>query len=245
MNTKRKITAGLLAWGVLTQLSASTTIVANPGGGTNATISDDFGDGVTASSSAFTVSGGGTPNIDLTWSAVKHLKVDATQWEFHNWAPSTTAGGGVLQLNGSGGSSTGNADPFIRNDVHQITVTPDGGYGVVVTSFNLTGDTNGDTYQYNWRLVRKKDAAVVASGKTVKWTTNGALQFDGAPRINVNYTGASGEELMLELAQSIGSTGNDTNSAMDNLVFSQTTPPYNPSAILGLGGFSIVLTDRK
>ena len=207
--------------------SASTIIIGNNGLGQNQTIPDSFGDDVSASEAGrFTVTDGGTPNIDLTWSAVDNgAGNNTTKWDFHNWGLAVTGDGGALQLNDSAGAASGGADSFIRNNVHQITFTPDTGYGVVINGFNFIGDTDPDTYQYDWRVVNDATSAVLASGQTVQWTTDdtdvGRPAWDGAPGVDISYIGAVGVALRLEVAQSIGSTGNAFNIAIDNLDFEQ------------------------
>ena len=219
-----------------------TVIIANPGGGQNSGVPDTFGDQVTTSSSgayadAFAVSGTpvGTPNIDLTWSAVENRSGGSTlRWEFHNWGGSSTADGGALQLNGSQGG-TGGTDPFLANDIHQVTFTPDTGIGVIIKTFNFVGDTDGDIYQYNWRVVQVSDSQVVASGQTPQWTTDGSQiarpPWDGAPSVEINYTGAIDEALRLEIAQSIGSEGSGVDISIDNLAFAQHGTPQSPSFV--------------
>ena len=220
MNMKLNTITALSLIAFPVSLTAGTIIVANPGGENNSGIPDRFGDHVIATSAAFDVSNGGTRRIDLTWSVINPL-VGTTRWEFHNW---TNAGGGSLQLNNSSAALTGNEDPFVRNNVHQLTFTPDAGVVAVVTGFNFTGDTDGDTYQYDWRLVRTSDSSVVTRGQTVKWTTDTSQTNNNAPSVVINYTGARGEELMLQITQSIGSAGNGMNIAIDNMAFGQTIP---------------------
>ena len=239
-----------------TTVTRTTVIIANPGGPSNGAIPQGFGDRVTSSSSgnynnAFSVTGGGTPHIELAWSAIDNVNGSVTRWEFHNWDHSVTADGGVLQLNGSDGATgtVGDEDPFVTNDVHQITFTPDAGYATIINGFNFIGDTNGDTYQYNWRVLENQH--VVASGQTDPWSTDhtqvGRPTWDGAPNVNINYEGGLGSELILEIAQSIGSTGNGVNIAIDNLSFSQAQAVPEPSsaALLGLGGLALLLRRRK
>jgi len=221
--------------------SGETKIVANSGGPHNDAIPDTFGDRVTDTNNgiyihAFEVTQGGTPNIDLTWSTINNLNNNNTRWEFNNWGGAITDDGGALQLEGSKGDSSGDPDPFIRNNVHQITFTPDPGFAATLIGFNFIGDTNGDTYQYNWRVIRLSDSAVVASGQTPQWTTDdskiGRPNWDGAPSVDINYAGVPGEAFRLEIAQSIGSTGDKADIAIDNLRFSQTKATSLPIANL-------------
>lgn len=240
-----------MIWSVVitvSSLNAGSVTVENPEGKVNTPIPIDFASRIHSGHPIPGVKLGaeGAPHVRLEWDAVDRRteKGGIVRWEFHPWV---NAGGGAMQMNGSGISRDGDSDVFLSHDVHRIRFLPDPGYGVLIESFNFTGDTDGDTYQYHWRVARVSDGVVLTQGVTKSWTTDVKHpQHNGAPVVGINYQGKPGETLILELAPTKASHGSEMNIAIDNLRYSQTGPDFSESSsVIGMGGFSVRLQPRR
>src|SRR5690349_12143439 len=185
----------------------------------NAALIQTFGDYAAASSDGVTVTGFGTPNIGLTWSA---FGGDAlTEWEYYK--------GGVwasAQLNNSYIGAT-----------FRLTFVPNNpSAAVTIKSFNFfpyyTFDVAQETYAYNVRIL--------AGSTVVSGPTHTSFQADGAPDHNVsfNYTGAAGQTLKLEITRVActpselgvsGVEGSEGDIAVDDITFAQTPTSAFPA----------------
>lgn len=179
---------------------------------------------VSASSPGIAVSGFGTPNIGITWGSDNW---PTTRWEYYN-----KTGGDVW---GDGGSGVVQLQDSEVGTTEQLTFTPNNpSASVVFESFDFFGYYNdNERFTYNVKI---------ASGTNVLSSTLYTFLSDGAEDhpVNINYTGAPGQTLKLEL-QRVASTlgageveGNAYNNAVDNIAFAQTpatTFPAGPQVV--------------
>ncbi len=183
--------------------SADTTLTfdARPAGqGQNVPILQSFGDNAAASSTGVSVTDPGTPDIGLTWQAT------GGRWDYYVDAVWSAA-----QLDSSN-----------VGDLHEIVFTPSPTTAAVIKSFNFHPYyDNSLDYSYDWRVL---------SGATV--LTNGSISFvsDATKNhpININYQGALGVALTLQLERTGGTDGGG-NIAIDDLRFAQFPAPAGPS----------------
>jgi hypothetical protein len=206
-----------------------------PGGqANNAVILSGFGSFASSSTAGVSVSGGGTPNVGLTWGFTAVAGGGGgggnnVEWDYYN--------GGVwnaVQLNNSGVNNTGSGTAS-----HQLTFAPTGGFAVQLNSFALHGYYNSsETYDYTWSVL--SGLTTLASG-TYSFTSDGT----GNHPININYTGGSGEVLVLDILRT-GGSGSAFNIAVDNISFGQTAVPEPGAfALAGLGSLMLLARYRS
>lgn len=170
------------------------------GQGQNAAIVQTFGDSVAASSDGITVSGFGTPNIDLTWQAT------GGRWDYYVdsvW-------------------SAGQLDNSDVGDVHELVLAPNNpAVSVVVKSFNFHPYyVSNERYAYNVTIVTN---SVVAKGPI---SFNFISESTKVP-VSLNYTGSIGQTLTLRLTRVASSPGAGEvegaggNIATDDITFAQ------------------------
>jgi hypothetical protein len=181
-------------------------------GPVNATVDQALGDYVTASSDGVTVTGFGTPNIGLTWSAVGE---GDTGWEYYNdsvWS--------AIQLNDSTVGSS-----------HRLTFTPNSASArVVVKSFSFHPYYNStERFSYNVSVLAGTN---LLSGPTlVSFLSNAAKH-----PVSINATGAIGQTLKLRIsrvASTLGASeveGDPYDIAVDDITFAQL-----PASVLPIG----------
>jgi hypothetical protein len=178
--------------------------------GNNDAIIQSFGDYATASSAGVTVMGFGTPNIGLTWRAT------GAQWEYYVDSVWSAA-----QLNSSG-----------VGDSHRIAFAPNSAAArVVIKSFNFHPYyVSDERYTYS--------VSVLAGTNVVSGPINTTFLSDAtkAHPVSINYTGAPGQTLKLQIAR-VASTlsgaeieGSTQNIAVDDITFAQS-----PTTLLSVG----------
>jgi hypothetical protein len=185
-------------------------------GPNNAAIDQSFGDFASASSDGVTVTGFGTPNIDLTWTGFGD---PATRWEYYN-DPVWSAG----QLNHS-----------IVGTANEITFTPNNATArVVVKSFNF--HPYYAFADYNERFTY--DVTVLSGTTVLSGPIHITFQSDGTKNhpVNLNYTGTPGQTLKLRMSR-VASTltgveveGFGGDIAVDDITFAQL-----PTSVLPAG----------
>jgi len=212
---------GLVAFGVFLGrgAQADTTLDFNtqpPDQLQNAALNQTFGDYAAVSSNGVTVSGFGTPNIGLTWSA---FGGDAlTEWEYYLGGPWASA-----QLNNSYIGAT-----------FRLTFVPNNpSAAAVIKSFNFFPYyVSNETYAYNVR--------VLAGSTVVSGPTHISFKSDAAAdhKVSFNYTGAAGQTLKLEITRvactpgelgGSGVEGSEGDIAVDDIIFAQTPTTAFPA----------------
>lgn len=171
-----------------------------PGGVRNGTIFQTFGDNASASSEGVTVSGFGTPNINLTWQG------SGASWQFYIdsvWA-------------------AGQLDSSNVGDRNELVLAPNTPLAAaVIKSFNFHPYyVSNERYAYDVSVLTN---GVVASGPV---NYNFKAESTKVP-VSINYTGAIGQTLTLRLARVISSPvdpefeGAGGNIAADDITFAQ------------------------
>jgi hypothetical protein len=171
----------------------------------------NYGNFAAASSPGIAVSGFGTPNIGLTWGSDNFPD---TRWEYYN-----TSGG----LWGDGGSGVVQLQDSAVGTTEELTFTPNNpSVRVVVKSFDFFAYYNSnERFTYNVRVVSGTN---VLSSQTISYLSDGTKNHP----VNINYTGALGQTLKLQLrrvASTLGAgevEGNEYNNAVDDITFAQT-----------------------
>lgn len=166
----------------------------------NAAIVQTFGDAASASSDGITVTGFGTPNVNLTWQAT------GGRWDYYVdsvW-------------------SAGQLDSSAVGDVHELVFTPNHpSAAAVIKSFNFHPYyLSNERYAYN--------VSVLTNGVTAVGPTNYNFISESAKvPVSINYTGGIGQTLTLRLAR-VGSSpaegeieGAGGNIATDDITFAQ------------------------
>jgi hypothetical protein len=181
----------------------------------------NYGNFAAASSPGIVVSGFGTPNIGLTWGSDNF---PTTRWEYYNksgsgeWATDTGVSG-VVQLQDS-----------LVGTTEELTFTPNNpSAGVAIESFKFFGYYNSnERFTYNVRVVSGTN---VLSSQTVSFLSDGTKNHP----VNINYTGAPGQTLQLQLRR-VASTlgvgeieGNEYDNAVDDIAFAQTPATIFPA----------------
>jgi hypothetical protein len=191
-----------------------------PGQAHNQPIIQTFGDNATAPSPGVSVFGGGTPDINLTWSAAGSVGV--ARWDYY--IDSVWSAG---QLNDAGVGNT-----------YDLLFAPGAAAAVSVGSFNFHPYYNsGTTYDFNWSVL---DGVTVLTSGSLSFTSDATKNH----AVNVNYTGAVGEALTLRLSRT-GGTGRDDSIALDDITFAQVPEP-SVLALLSSGGLAwIALYARR
>jgi hypothetical protein len=184
----------------------------------------NYGNFTAVSSPGIAVSGFGTPNIGLTWGSDNW---PTTRWEYYNKVGSVWAANGVsgvVQLQDS-----------LVGTTEKLTFTPNNpGASVTIESFKFFGYYNStERFTYNVRVVSGTN---VLSSQTVSYLSDGTKNHP----VNINYTGAPGQTLKLQLrrvASTLGvgeSEGNEYDNAVDDIAFAQTpatTFPAGPQVV--------------
>ena len=191
----------------------------------NARIQDWFGDNAIASGPGMTVTGIGTPDVDLTWSAVSGSANANTRWDYYYYVgPPQPEPWSAGQLNQSW-----------PGDYHDIKFTPANSAKVVVESFNfhgyygvlVSGGTNfQERFTYNWSVLDGDSLASLVSG-SYSFLSDSNKNHP----VNINYTGGNGQKLILRLSR-VASTlntggnpveveGDGADIAVDDIAFSE------------------------
>jgi hypothetical protein len=157
----------------------------------------------------------GTPNIVLDWST-------GGNWDqYANW----DGRGDSYQLQ----------SPQITTGAFsgRVVFTPDTGFAVTITSFDLDEWAGGGDTTVDW-TISGSSSGTLASGTWDDFNTaNDPGDAGGRSTVTPNVTGADGEVLMLSFAQS---GGNGEYLALDNLTFDQVVPgpDTTPPTIVGI-----------
>lgn len=172
-----------------------------PGGANNVTIFQTFGDNASVSSAGVTVSGFGTPNINLTWQGT------GASWQFYIdsvWA-------------------AGQLDSSQVGDRNELVFAPNSPLAaVVIKSFNFHPYYLDPTTRYAYDVTVVTNS-VVASGP---FNSNFLAGGDKIP-VSINYTGSIGQTLTLRLTRVASSPGageaegSGGNIAADDITFAQ------------------------
>jgi len=145
-----------------------------------------FGDYVSASSEGVTVAGFGTPNIGLTWQG--NGQTD-TRWDYYE-------DGGVLW-------SAGQLNDSAVGAAHEVVFTPNSASAsVTVKSFNFHPYyDSSERFTYN--------VSVLAGANVISGPTLVTFKSDSTKNhaVNLNTTGAPGQELTLRLARVASTLG--------------------------------------
>jgi hypothetical protein len=203
-----------------------------PGQFHNNPIIQSFGDNAGASSAGIVVTGIGTPDISLTWSATNNpnnISGVATRWDYYVYPGEPWAAGQLNQ------SKVG--------DFHDLLFTPANSAKAVVKSFNFHGyygvlNLGGTNYQerftYNWDILDGGSLSSLASGN-FSFLSNSNKDH----AVNINYTGAANQLLVLRLTR-VASTlatngdpieveGDPADIAVDDITFSEEVGASTPS----------------
>jgi hypothetical protein len=178
------------------------TIIDFDGVGTNIVVPEDFGDNAVDSSvPGVSVVDFGTPNIGLSWPA------PGGAWHFYL--------DGVWQA--------GQLDDSYVGDTHSVIFTPNNpGARVVVKSFNFHPYYDS-TERFAYSVSLLAGATVVSGPTTVTFKSDATKDHT----VDINHTGALGQELELRLER-VASTleadeieGDGYNIAVDDITFAQ------------------------
>jgi len=244
-----KLSLLLLATGAISNLRADTTLDFNsvPAGVTNAAdnpgvdtpITSNFGSAASTSSAGITVTGAGTPNIDLTWgnnpnSGNPNTPVDWQYYVDSRWQ--------AAQLNNSffqnGGTTT---------VPHTLTFTPNSGAAVTLESLNMISywvDDPAEVFTYHWQVIDANTTAIVGQGDF-------SFSDQVAPYpVTLDVTGQADEPLTLEFFRTVPSSNdidlNPTgqNIAMDDISFTQSPEP-GVLSLLAVGVIGLAIRRRS
>lgn len=223
-----KLSLLLLATGALSTVRADTTLDFDsvPAGVTNAAdvspspIPTNFGSAASASSAGITVTGAGTPNIDLTWGRDPNGG-NPVEWDYYVDEAPANRWQAVQMLNSAfqnGGATT---------IPHTLTFTPNSGAAVSLESLNMICyyvDTPAENFTYHWQVIDANTTAVLGQGD---FSFND--QIAKFP-VTLDVTGQPDEILTLEMfrtASSVdgGLSPTQNNIAMDDLKFEQSPEP--------------------
>jgi hypothetical protein len=233
------ITTAILLAGNLFGDTILTFDATPPGQFHNVPILQSFGDNASSSTPGVVVTGIGTPDISLTWSATNNpnnINSIVTRWDYYVYPGEPWAAGQLNQ------SKVG--------DYHDLLFTPANSAKAVVKSFNFHGyygvlNIGGTNYQerftYNWNIL---------DGGTFASLANGTYSFlsdsNKNHAININYTGLANQPLILRLTRiaSALATGGDpievegdpADIAVDDITFSEEVGASTP----GFAGVSPV-----
>lgn len=172
-----------------------------------------FGDNATVSSEGVTVTGFGTPNIDLTWSAIGF---GDTRWDFYH------DGGSVWNAAQLNDSAVGTS--------HILKFTPNSASTrVVVKSFNFHPYyISTERFTYN--------VSVLSGTNVVSGPINLSFVSDSAKHlVSLNHTGAVGQTLKLRIDRLVSTLsgdeveGNAYDIAVDDIAFAQLPEAAAPS----------------
>ena len=207
MNWARAIAMGTVSVGFVQALSAATTLTGLKA--TNADVPVDHGSNLA-----------GTPNIALSWTTDP-----ANNWDqYGNWPQDH--GDGAYQVDGaSDGSQT-----------HTILFTPDSGWNVFISDFELNVWAGGGQTNVDWEVTGSKSGFLATGFFDIE---------DGfVVPVAISVTGTGSESLTLKLTQT---SGRGSYLAMDNLTFDQipAVPEPSSSALLGLGLGAMALRRKR
>lgn len=155
-------------------------------------IIQSFGGNASASSPGVLVNGAGTPDIGLTWQGT------GGRWDYYIDAV----------------WSAGQLDSSDTGDLHEIIFTPTASKSVILKSFNFHPYyNNGLDYEYDWKVL---------DGTTVLTNGTSAFLSDATKThpVNINYQGAPGQVLKLQI-ESTGGTDGPQNIAVDDITLAQ------------------------
>src|SRR5881394_1008996 len=152
----------LLAMGVVLGRGAyADTLLTFEGTANNLTIPQSYGDFAASSTAGVIVTGNGTPDINVGWSASG--TGSPCEWQFYTyyaWAP------GVGQLNDCN-----------QNNSYDVTFTPTGTASVVLNSFSFAPYYNNSrSYDFNWTVLQ--GATVLTNGSTHLVNVSGKAPID-------------------------------------------------------------------
>lgn len=199
----------------------------------NAPIPQSFGDNASSSSAGIVVTGIGTPDIDLTWSATNNpanANTPSTRWDYYSIGGSEDFWR-LAQLNQSK-----------VGDYHDLKFTPANSAKVVLKSFNFHGyygvfvvnTTNvQERFTYTWRVLDGNSLSQLASGN-ISFLSDATKNHP----VNINYTGANGQSLILRLDRTASTLnqsgdpveveGDPADIGIDDITFSEETANANP-----------------
>jgi len=223
---KRTLKAlGLTVVGVATMRSAqATTTVIGDGLPHNVDIPINFASNAAADGTGFTVGSGlfttGTPNIGLTWGSGASHSIDS----YATW----DGRGPVIQLD------------YNAQDPISISFTPDPGWGVLISSFDMDEFSGGGSFNVDWSIF--DGIGTLASGNWQRSTGGRDTILTGLTAGAIN----GGQVVTLRFTHNSGS---GSYFAIDNLVFDQVQIP-EPStvalaAMAGLVGLGAVAMRRR
>ena len=207
------------------------------GQGNNAIINPGFGSNASTSSAGVSVTGGGTPDISLTWGFTAVAGGGGgggNNVEFDYYIAGPWSG---AQLNNSGVNNTG-----AGTAAHTISLTPLPSVAVQLNSFKFHGYYNStETFDYTWSVM--DGVSTLASG-------NYSFTSDGTKNhlVNIGYTGGFGESLSLNILRT-GGSGGAFNIAIDDFNFTEVASVPEPSAFAlmatGVAGLALRARARR
>jgi hypothetical protein len=212
---------GVIGFTAVHSTNAETQITFGGFTAENLPIPAGYGNNVSAGSADYTVSSGatgitGTPNIVANWGAGFETYVG---WDGR---------GEVAQLDFNG------VDP----DQITLTLTPDPGFGVLVSSFDLDYYAGGGDVNLNWTV--SDSVGTLASGL---WTQDNA---GGRDTINTGLTLGDtrlGQPVTITFTMN---SGEPSYIALDNLAFDQVPEPSTTAiALTGLGLGVLAMRRRR
>ncbi|BDS06008.1 hypothetical protein NT6N_10480 [Oceaniferula spumae] len=205
-NKLLRLAASSAAGLAMAQAVSAATILTGQAGANNAGIDSNHGSNAV-----------GTPNVTLTWD-------NGGVWEVYNdW--DAEAGNLVYQVDGDGAGTV----------THQIVLTPDAGWNVILSSFDVDdwAGGGGDS-SLDWDVTGSVSGSIDSGTYTQPDGTKSALAF--------NVTGSNNETLTLSITQTGGFS---SYLAMDNLSFDQVAVPEPSSALLGAIGLGAMAMRRR
>lgn len=184
-----------------------------------------------ANNTAFSSSHGsdlpGTPNIDVLWSPV-----GPGGWQAYSDGGWTNPS--ALNETGTGLYQLDDAD---EGSSFTITLTPDAGFNVILSSVDMNVYTGGGLFNIDW-VVTGSASGVLGSNTYVAPTgQNSTLGFG-------SITGAGSEALTLDFTIGAGS-GTASYLAADNLAFDQVAVPEPGTLVLGALGLGAMAMRRR
>ena len=209
-----------------------------PGQFHNNPIIQSFGDNASSSGPGIVVTGIGTPDISLTWSAINNpnnQSSPSTRWDYYVFPGEPWSAG---QLNQSH-----------VGDYHDILFSPANSAKAAIKSFNfhgyygvlVSGGTNfQERFTYNWNVLDGNSLASLANGSYTFLSDSNKNH-----PVSINYTGSNNQPLILRLSR-VASTlntsgdpieveGDPADIAIDDVTFSEevgsATPGFSSSSL--------------